>query len=206
MELNFHISHLLKINGRTNIPKNSRKLMDTNIFLFNSIKNMKEGEYMGTKPQNIKELSNVINLVGKKICIQPLISNDEIGNQCIIVVMNLYDNNDVSNVLHRLSKEKTKSVQNKLVSLLHNTKDDKLKKEFVDDLNLLDYYGTMAEIEYQKSGPKENIGEKCRCFILSIRPDLKIELRRMDTDENIDIENIGDLFEVLIDNKYDFIY
>jgi hypothetical protein len=158
------------------------------------------------KPQNIKELLNVISLVGTKICIQPLISNDEIGEQCIIVVMDLRDNNDVSDVLHRLSREKMMGVQNRLVSLLYKTKDDKLKKEFVDDLNLLDYYGMMAEIEYQKSGPKENIDDKCRCFILSIRPDLKIELRRMDTDENIDIENIGDLFEVLKDNKYDFTY
>lgn len=150
----------------------------------------------------IEGLMNIYDLAGKKICIQPLISNEEIGYQCIIVVMNLYDDNDISNVLRRTGKEKMKRVQNRILGLLH-AKDEKLKNELLDDLELLDALGATWEEEF---GPKNITGNKCSCFILSLRPDKKIELRRMDTDEYIDIKGIDDLFAVLKDEKYDFIY
>lgn len=150
----------------------------------------------------IEELMNIYNLAGKKICIQPLISNDEIGYQCIIVIMSLYDDNDISNVLHKTGKEKMKRIQNRILGLLH-TKDEKLKNEFANDLETLDALSTMLEDEF---GPKSNIDNKCRCFILSLGPDQKVDLRRMDTDEHIDIKDINGLFDVLRNDKYDFIY
>lgn len=153
----------------------------------------------------VKGLMRIIDLAGKKICIQPLISNDEIGYQCIIVVMSLYDDNDIASVLRKAGKDKMKRVQNQLIGLSHNT-DDKLKNELINDLEAdletLDALNVLLDEEFSK-----NItGNKCRCFILSIRPDKRIELRRMDTDEYIDIKNINDLFDALKDVKYDFIY
>jgi hypothetical protein len=150
----------------------------------------------------IEELMNIYDLAGKKICIQPLISNDEIGYQCIIVVMNLYDDNDISNVLRKAGKEKMKRIQNRLIGLLH-IKDEKIKDELIDDLELLDALAATWEEEF---GSKNNTENECSCFILSLRPDKKIELRRMDTDEYIDVKNISDLFAVLKDEKYNFIY
>lgn len=151
----------------------------------------------------IKDLMNIIELAGKKICIQHLISNDEIGYQCIIVVMDLYDNNDISNVLRKAGKEKLKRIQNRLIGLLH-TKDEIVKNELINDLETLDALDIMLEEEFGR--PEINVENKCRCFILSIRPDQRIELRRMDTDEYIDIKDINDLFGILKDEKYDFIY
>jgi hypothetical protein len=150
----------------------------------------------------IDELMNIYDLAGKKICIQPLISNDEIGHQCIIVVMSLYDDNDISSVLRKAGKEKMKRIQNRIIGLLH-AKDEKLKNELVDDLELLDALGATWEEEF---GPKNITGNKCSCFILSLRPDQKVDLRRMDTDEYINIKGLNDLFTVLKDDKYDFIY
>lgn len=150
----------------------------------------------------IESLMSIYNLAGKKICIQPLISNEEIGYQCIIVVMSLYDDNDISNVLRKAGKEKMKRIQNRIIGLLH-TKYEQLKNEFVGDLETLDALDTMLEDEF---GYKSNIDNKCRCFILSLGPDQKIDLIRMDTDERIDIKDISDLFDVIKDDKYDFIY
>lgn len=151
----------------------------------------------------LDELMNIWNLVGKKICIQPLISNDEMGYQCIIIVMSLYDNNDISTVLRKVGKEKLKRTQNRIIGLLHNTEDEKLKNEFINDIETLDALTTTLEEEF---GPKANVENKCKCFALSIRPNKKIELRRMDTDEYIDIKDIGDLLNVMKNDKYDFIY
>lgn len=150
----------------------------------------------------IDELMSIYNLAGKKICIQPLISNDEIGYQCIIVVMSLYDDNDIAYVLRKTGKEKMKRIQNRIIGLLH-IKDEKLKNEYIGDLETLDALDTMLEDEF---GYKSDIENVCRCFILSIGPDKKIELERMDTDEYIDIKDLNDLFAVLKDDKYDFIY
>ncbi len=151
---------------------------------------------------SIKELMNIYNLAGKKICVQPLISNDEIGYQCIIVVMSLYDNNDISNVLRKTGKEKMKRIQNRIIGLMCNTENE-LKNEFINDLETLDALNTMLEEEF---GQNSNVKNKCKCFILSLRPGQKIDMRRMDTDEQINIENIDDFFNVLKDDKYDFIY
>lgn len=151
---------------------------------------------------NLKDLMKIYDLAGKKICIQPLISNDEIGYQCIIVVMNLYDDNDISVVLRKAGKEKMKRIQNRIIGLLHNVKEE-TKTKFVNDLETLDALDTILEEEY---GTKIDIENKCRCFVLSLGPDLKVDLRRMDTDERIDIKDINELFDVLKDDKYDFIY
>lgn len=150
----------------------------------------------------IDELMNIYDLAGKKICIQPLISNAEIGYQCIIVVMDLYDDNDISSVLRKTGKEKMKRIQDRIIGLLH-VKDENLKNELVDDIELLDALSATWEEEF---GPKNITGNKCSCFILSLRPDQKVELRRMDTDEYIDINGINDLFAVLKDDKYGFVY
>jgi hypothetical protein len=150
----------------------------------------------------IEGLMSIYNLAGKKICIQPLISNEEIGYQCVIVVMGLYDDNDISTVLHKVGKEKVKRIQNRIVGLLH-ARYEKLKREFVDDLETLDALDTMLEDEF---GYKNNIDNKCRCFVLSLGPDQKIDLVRMDTDECIEIKDLGELFNVLKNDKYDFIY
>lgn len=117
--------------------------------------------------------------------------------------MDLYDNNDISNVLRKAGKEKLKRIQNRLIGLLH-TKDEIVKNELINDLETLDALDIMLEEEFGR--PEINVENKCRCFILSIRPDQRIELRRMDTDEYIDIKDINDLFGILKDEKYDFIY
>lgn len=150
----------------------------------------------------IDELMNIYNLAGKKICIQPLISNEEIGYQCIIIVMSLYDDNDISNVLRKVGKEKMKRIQNRIFGLLH-VKHEQLKNEFIGDIETLDALDTMLEDEF---GQKNITGNKCSCFILSLIPDRKVELRIMNTDKHIDIKDLSDLFDVLKDDKYSFIY
>lgn len=155
--------------------------------------------------KKIEELLKLKDLAGKKIHVQYLFSNDEIGNQCIIVVTDLNDNTDISDILSKLTRKRMVKVQNKIVSMLHRVKDDKLRGELTEDLDTLDWF-TIKEEELQIRGYKKNTENKCKCFILRITPDLRIEFGRMDTEEAININNISDLFDVLNDEKYNFVY
>lgn len=152
---------------------------------------------------NIRGLMNIRNMVGKKIYIQPMYSNDEVGSNCLIVVTDIHDNNDIYDILHRVNKENTKITKDVMIDLLRVTKDEKLRKEMLENIELLDEFESMYEEEF---GYNNEDGKKCKFFILGIRPDKKVELRRMDTREYIDIKSINDLFDVLKDAKYEFIY
>jgi deoxycytidylate deaminase/uncharacterized protein YeaO (DUF488 family) len=151
----------------------------------------------------IRGLMNIRNMVGKKIYIQPIYSNDEVGDNCSIVVTDLHDNNDICDIIHGVGKENTKITKDVMIELLRITKNEKLRKELLENIELFDEFESMYEEEFGYNNEDE---KKCKFFILGIRPDKKVELRRMDTREYIDIKGIDDLFDVLKDDKYEFIY
>ncbi len=154
-----------------------------------------EGEIIG--------LMNIRNMVNKKIYIQPVYSNDEVGDNCIIVITDLHDNNDISDIIHKINKENTKITKDIMIDLLRVTKDEKLRKDLLENIELFDEFESMYEAEFGYNNEDE---KKCKFFMLGIRPDKKVELKRMDTREYIDIKGINDLFDVLKDSRYEFIY